>query len=126
MEKGKMSVNLFSRDGQHDDGLPAFNGKVVRRGDADYQASVNQYATTSVKDDKNVMAPRAIIYCANVDDVQLAVKYARERDIAIAVRTGGHQYSGMSSTSGDNIQLDVSRAFRDVDLDGLADDENPT
>jgi FAD/FMN-containing dehydrogenase len=111
---------------EHDDGLPAFSGKVVRYGDEDYAASVDQYATTSVEPGTGLMEPHAVIYCANVEDVQRAVSYAREKGVAIAVRTGGHQYLGMSSTGGQNIQVDVSRTFKDVNLDGLADDENPT
>lgn len=121
-----MFFNSSDRDAKHDDDLPVFAGRVVRLGDEDYTASVDQYATTSFRDETDIMTPRAVIYCESVEDVQLAVKYAQKKGVAIAVRTGGHQYCGMSSTSGKNIQVDVSRAFLDVDLDGLADDDNPT
>src|SRR5262245_57297230 len=114
-----MFFDFFNRRRTQDDELPAFTGDVVRYWERRYPGSVSQYATTSVTADKGLMRPYAIIYCANVEDVQRAVKYAKEKDVAIAVRTGGHQYCGMSSTSGENIQLDLSRAFRDVNLDGL-------
>jgi FAD/FMN-containing dehydrogenase len=120
-----MTLGAHDDDKQHR-ALPDFAGRLVRQGDPDYAASVDQYATTSVKDDGSVMKPGAIIYCANVTDVQLAVNYAREQGIAVAVRTGGHQYCGMSSTTGGNIQVDLSSAFFDVDLGGLVDDDDPT
>jgi FAD/FMN-containing dehydrogenase len=54
------------------------------------------------------MAPGAIVYVAGDDDIQLAIQYAREHDLGVAVRSGGHQYLGASSTTGGNIQIDLS------------------
>jgi hypothetical protein len=100
--------------------LPNFQGTTFKRGDANYQIHAYQYGTSTY--DPSVtgdMAPDAIIYLqpGTADsDIQLAITYAIQADVAIAVRTGGHQYSGASSTSGRNIQLDLSEAFFDFDL----------
>ena len=90
--------------------------KVFQRDDSEtYIAHAYQYSTTSHQ--KGHLEPAAVIYPANVDDIVTALKYAKETNIGIAVRTGGHQYSGASSTSGDNIQLDLSDTFNDFTYD---------
>lgn len=97
--------------------FPRFAGNVYKR-PANYEQDVGahakldeytvhayQYATSSKP---GSCQPAAIIYAANEADVKLAIQYAREAGIAVAVRTGGHHFWGFSSTSGENIQLDVS------------------
>jgi FAD/FMN-containing dehydrogenase len=68
----------------------------------------------------NEMQPAAIVYPDLKDpdaNVISAIKYACENGLAMAVRTGGHQYSGASSTNGNNIQLDLSEAYKDFEWD---------
>jgi FAD/FMN-containing dehydrogenase len=48
------------------------------------------------------------------EDVRITLAWARQHKVAVAVRTGGHQYSGASSTCGPNLQLDLSRTYRDI------------
>ena len=55
------------------------------------------------------MQPAFIIYPATEADIVLAIRYAAEAGIAIAVRSGGHAYHGGSSTGGRNIQLDTTQ-----------------
>jgi hypothetical protein len=72
-----------------------------------YKIHAYQYAYTSVDADTTCQ-PAYIVYVENDDDIITAIAYARENNIAVAVRSGGHQYNGASSTAGDNIQLDLS------------------
>jgi FAD/FMN-containing dehydrogenase len=93
--------------------LPTFKGQVYRRdGSEEYAAHAYQYATTSRPADE--MCPAVIVYVADDDDITSAIQYARANNLGIAVRSGGHQYIGSSSTNGNNIQLDLSgRAVAD-------------
>jgi hypothetical protein len=101
--------------------FPEFKGKVIKRGDNEYQAQVYQYASSSYMEEA-IIQPAAIIKAADDSDVIKAIKYARNNKIAVAVRTGGHQYSGASSTNGKNIQLDLSQTYKDF----VWDNENCT
>ena len=59
------------------------------------------------------MNPFAVIYPGSVEDIKCVVSLAKQDNFGIAVRSGGHQYSGQSSTRGNNVLLDVSDAFED-------------
>jgi len=73
-----------------------------------------QYATSSYGDEHQ-MKPALIVYPTSKEDISKAIQYARKEGVAIAVRTGGHQYSGASSTLAPNIQLDLKNTFRGRD-----------
>ena len=74
--------------------MPKFSSAtgVFQKGTHEFKQHAYQYATTSHEDGS--MEPAAIIYPKTVQDICLAVKYAKNHDLGIAVRTGGHQYSG--------------------------------
>ena len=40
------------------------------------------------------MEPSVIIYPTTIQEILKIVDYAKENNIGVAVRTGGHQYSG--------------------------------
>ncbi|KAF9167833.1 hypothetical protein BGX21_000094 [Mortierella sp. AD011] len=106
--------------------FPNFIGEVYMRQDNGYAEHCYQYGSSSFRS-RGIIQPKAIIYAkmgsdvvkANNDvidsdkDVITAIKYAKASNIAVAVRTGGHQYCGASSTFGDNIQLDLSSTYTD-------------
>ncbi|MFC9664080.1 FAD-binding oxidoreductase [Nocardia sp. NPDC127606] len=59
--------------------------------------------------------PIAIVQVADVEDVVSTIRYARDAELPLAVRGGGHSYPG-HSTCDDGLVLDLSR-MRHVELD---------
>jgi FAD/FMN-containing dehydrogenase len=62
--------------------------------------------------------PRLIARCGGTTDVAAAVRFARERDLEIAVRGGGHNVAG-TAVCDDGIVIDLS-AMRAVTVDPVA------
>jgi len=103
------------------DNLISAKTRIYRRGDCEYKINAYQYAKSS----HTGMSPSVIIYPENLQEILNIVDYAKKEKIGIAVRTGGHQYSGASSTSGESIQLDLSDTFEDPKVDFVYnEDEN--
>ncbi len=71
----------------------------------EYTVKAYQYSSSSKP---NFCAPSAIYFANNEEDVKLVIKYAKKVNVGVSVRSGGHQFWGFSSTSGSNIQLDMS------------------
>ena len=59
--------------------------------------------------------PRVIVRCAGADDVVAAVNFARENELDLAVRGGGHSVPGFG-TADDAVVVDLS-GMRDVQVD---------
>jgi len=89
-------------------------GKQIAPGSPDYDEYQYQYATSSYADE-NRMSPALLIQPNSKEDIALALQYAKAQKIAVAVRTGGHQYCGASSTLAPNIQLDLRSSFQSPD-----------
>ena len=71
--------------------------KVVAKGFPGYDDLMEQqYAYSSHSDD---MAPLFIIKPQDEEDIIQVLRFAAEKNYRVAVRTGGHQYSGASSVS---------------------------
>jgi hypothetical protein len=62
--------------------------------------------------------PQAVVLCRTPADVVEAIAFARRLGIALAIRSGGHDFAGRSSGSG--IVLDLSAMHSVVVADGLA------
>ncbi|HKB99806.1 MAG TPA: FAD-dependent oxidoreductase, partial [Terriglobales bacterium] len=52
--------------------------------------------------------PKMIVKCTNTADVRLAVVFARENDLPVAVRGGGHNGAGLA-TCDDGMVIDLSQ-----------------
>jgi FAD/FMN-containing dehydrogenase len=74
----------------------------VARGAAGYDAARLLY---SPRFDGTL--PLAVVYCQSATDVSRTILWARQNNVRIAARSGGHSYAGYSTTPG--VVIDVSR-----------------
>jgi hypothetical protein len=87
-----------------------FQGDLLLSGDTAYEASRSIW--NGMFDDRR---PGLIARCANVNDVQSAIRAASSAGILTAVRCGGHSLAGFSTCDGGMV-LDLSR-MRQVAVD---------
>lgn len=78
-----------------------FHGEIVLPDDADYD---DARAIWNGIINKN---PAIIAYCSGTADVQCAVNFARDNDLLVAVRSGGHNVAG-NAVCDDGIVIDLS------------------
>ncbi|HEU0056787.1 MAG TPA: FAD-binding oxidoreductase [Gaiella sp.] len=62
--------------------------------------------------------PALIAFCTSADDVAAAIRFAREQDLTIAVRGGGHNGGGLASVD-DGVVIDLS-PLKEVSVDPAA------
>jgi FAD/FMN-containing dehydrogenase len=98
-----VSVDALSSFGE------AFGGEIVLPGSADYDAA--RVVWNGMIDRHPAVVARA----AGVEDVRRTVGFARDQELPIAVRCGGHSLAGFS-TCDDGVVLDLS-LMRDVHVD---------
>ena len=87
----------------------AMTGPVMLSGHPDYDSS------RKIWNGMHDKRPALIAQCHNSQDVSNAVTFARERDLLVAVRGGGHSWPG-KSVCDDGLMIDLSRMY-DVDID---------
>ena len=89
--------------------IPGFRGDVINPGDEDYDDARALWNGTVDR------RPRLIARCLGPADVAAAVRFARARELEIAVRGGGHNVAGTAGCDG-GIVIDLS-AMRAVSVD---------
>lgn len=77
-------------------------GDVVLPGHPDYESARIVWNGTAA------YHPALIVHCANADDVSAAITFAREQEMPISVRSGGHSPAEYSSNDG-GVVIDLSR-----------------
>jgi len=87
----------------------ACRGEVLARGDAGFDAARRVYNGAIDR------RPAAIVRCAGVADVVVAVRLARAHDLPLAVRGGGHSAAGFGVCEG-GLVIDLS-AMKGVRVD---------
>ncbi len=90
----------------------ALQGKTFVKGDAGYDDA------RSIWNAMIDRSPGVIVRCAGASDVVRAVNFARERGLAIAVRSGGHNIAGNAVVEG-GMMIDLS-AMNSVRVDPAA------
>ena len=84
-----------------------FRGALIVPGDSDYDRS--RVVWNGIAD----RYPAIVARCTRVEDVIAAVRFARDQDLVIAVRGGGHSVAGFSTCDGGMvIDLSGMRAVR--------------
>ncbi len=85
----------------------ALRGQVIRPGDPDYDEARRVWNRMIEK------RPSLIARCAGPPDVIRSVAFAREHDLPVAVRGGGHNIAGKSMSEGGlTIDLSMMKAIR--------------
>jgi FAD/FMN-containing dehydrogenase len=86
-----------------------FNGELLQPGEEGYDEARQIFNGMIDK------RPAVIARCASTDDVVAAVNFARENDLVIAVRSGGHSVAGMSICD-DGVLIDLA-GMKQVEVD---------
>jgi hypothetical protein len=86
-----------------------FKGNLLRPGDPGFEES------STIWNGMVAQQPGLIARCANVCDIQNAIRVATDHRIVTAIRCGGHSLAGFSTCDG-GLVIDLSR-MRDVTVD---------
>src|SRR5438309_1364275 len=89
--------------------LSGFRGQLIGPGDADYDEAREVYNAMIDK------RPALIAQCADADDVVKGVGFARDHDLLLAIRGGGHNGAGLGSCD-EGVVIDLA-SLKDIEVD---------
>ena len=87
-----------------------FRGDLVKPDDDGYDDAIKRWAANAAR------RASLVAFVKDEEDVVLAIKYARDNGLPIAIRGGGHSPSGASSTEG-GVVIDLSRYLNSVTIE---------
>jgi FAD/FMN-containing dehydrogenase len=88
----------------------AFLGDLVVATDPDYDKAIARWAISAAR------RAKVVAFVKGTADVALAINYAKENKLPIAVRGGGHSPYGASSSEG-GLVIDLSRYLNEARVD---------
>ena len=90
----------------------SLDGRLLLQADEGYTAAKKVW--NGMFDSKQ---PAMVVQCASTGDVVNAINFARERDLLVSVKGGGHSFPGKSTSDG-GIMINLSSLYSvDVDAD---------
>ncbi|WP_364309316.1 FAD-binding oxidoreductase [Paenarthrobacter nitroguajacolicus] len=85
------------------------------RGDVFYPEDSGYGALASIWDGRHLQRPSVLARCTSAEDVRESIRYARDNDLEISVRSGGHNPNGYATNDG-GIVLDL-RLINGIHID---------
>ncbi|KAL5530239.1 hypothetical protein ACEPAF_6496 [Sanghuangporus sanghuang] len=86
-----------------------FKGDIVTPDHPDYDEAIQRWAKNAIR------RAKIVAFVHDAHDASLAIKYARDSGLPLAIRGGGHNPSGSSSSEG--IVIDLSRYINECRVD---------
>ena len=104
-----MSTTTASAEAARQELGADFTGEVIGPDDAAYEEARQVYNGMIDK------RPAVIVRCATPDDVAKVVAFARDREVPLAIRGGGHNGAGLGTVD-DGVVIDLS-PMKDIQVD---------